>query len=122
MTTRSSQSTTRCGRCGSRSIGVKLGTQQSHRSGSSVTRAAELADAGAEPTVLATGPPVLQSKLAVPEPPRFMVTRSRFLHRLTESTPTPVTVVTGPAGGGKTEAVASWVRAGAGGQPVAWVT
>jgi LuxR family maltose regulon positive regulatory protein len=87
-----------------------------------VTSTAELADPVAVSTVAFTEPPVLSSKFAVPEPPRFMVARSRLLEQLTACVANPVTVVTGPASSGKTEAVASWVRAGRAGRPVAWVT
>ncbi|GGK42015.1 transcriptional regulator [Pilimelia terevasa] len=71
---------------------------------------------------MAGGQPVLPSKFAVPGPPRLPVARIRLAERLGRCVRNPVTVVTGPAGSGKTEAVAAWVRAGAGGHPAAWVT
>ncbi len=92
-------------------------------SGLAVTSTPEFAESVAEPTSLAAvGPPVLFAKFAVPEPPRFTVTRTRLLEQLSRCVADPVTVVTGPAGSGKTEAVAGWVRAGHAGDTVAWVT
>ena len=52
---------------------------------------------------------LLASKFAVPEPPPFVVTRPQLAARLTGAVRQPVTVVTGPAGSGKTQLVASWV-------------
>ena len=84
--------------------------------------ALQIAESVAGPNPAAAGPPVLFAKFAVPEPPRFMVTRSRLLDQLSRCVGDPLTVVTGPAGSGKTEAVASWVRAGRAEDTVAWVT
>jgi LuxR family maltose regulon positive regulatory protein len=66
--------------------------------------------------------PVLAAKFAVPEPPPFVVGRTRLLNRLTRGVDEPVTVVTGPAGSGKTQLLASWVLARAMGGTVVWIT
>ena len=65
--------------------------------------------------------PLLAAKFAVPSAPRFMVFRRRLTDRLTAGLAGPVTVVTGPAGTGKTEMVASWARAASAGT-VVWIT
>ena len=57
-------------------------------------------------------PPLLEFKFAVPAPPRFVVSRPRLWNQLS---------VTGPAGSGKTELVASWIRAGSLTDTVVWV-
>src|SRR5437016_3730318 len=66
--------------------------------------------------------PLLESKFAVPAPPRFVVCRPRLCDRLSASRSEPLAVVTGPAGSGKTELVASWVRAGSVSDIVVWVS
>ena len=66
--------------------------------------------------------PLLQSKFAVPEPPRFLVVRPRLIERLNRGVREPVTLVVGPAGSGKTQVVASWATAGPTGFPIAWIT
>ncbi|MEU4159063.1 LuxR C-terminal-related transcriptional regulator [Actinoplanes sp. NPDC026670] len=65
---------------------------------------------------------LLTSKFAVPEAPPFMVTRPALLDRVTEGVRGPVTVITGLAGSGKTQLLASWVRSVAVDWPVAWIT
>jgi LuxR family transcriptional regulator, maltose regulon positive regulatory protein len=70
----------------------------------------------------AGGDPLLESKFAVPAPPRFVVARPRLWDRLAASLREPLAVVTGPAGSGKTELVASWVRAGSVDEPVVWIS
>ncbi|HYN95124.1 MAG TPA: hypothetical protein VES42_14840, partial [Pilimelia sp.] len=66
--------------------------------------------------------PLLQSKITVPDPPAFMVPRDRLSTRLLSCGRDQVTVVTGPAGSGKTQAVAAWVRGGRDTDQVAWIT
>jgi LuxR family transcriptional regulator, maltose regulon positive regulatory protein len=65
--------------------------------------------------------PLLEFKFAVPAPPRYVVSRPRLWNRLSASLREPLAVVTGPAGSGKTELVASWVRAGSVDDTVVWV-
>ncbi|MFF7408047.1 LuxR C-terminal-related transcriptional regulator [Streptomyces lydicus] len=69
-----------------------------------------------------SGDPLLAAKLSVPPVLRGLVSRRRLLDRLTEGTNGPLTLVTGPAGAGKTTAVASWARQGTAPGPVVWVT
>jgi LuxR family maltose regulon positive regulatory protein len=66
--------------------------------------------------------PLLESKFAIPERPRFMVRRPRLLERLSSGVHESVTLVVGPAGSGKTQLVASWVTSGSVTAPVAWIT
>ena len=63
---------------------------------------------------------VLQAKIMAPSVPGWMVPRPRLDKHIDQGTAGPLTVVTGPPGGGKTMAVASWAAARPG--PVAWVT
>jgi LuxR family transcriptional regulator, maltose regulon positive regulatory protein len=66
------------------------------------------------------GDPILTSKITAPDVPAWAVQRPRITGRIAEGTRwCPLTVVTGPAGAGKTMAVAMWAAAEAG--RVAWV-
>ena len=65
--------------------------------------------------------PILQSKITAPALPSWVVPRPRLERRIAQGARGPLTSVTGPPGGGKTLAVASWAAAHDGG-PVAWVT
>jgi LuxR family transcriptional regulator, maltose regulon positive regulatory protein len=71
---------------------------------------------------LAKSPPsaadnVLLSKITPPACKEWVIRRSRIEERIAAS---PLTVITGPAGAGKTTAVASWLAVAE--DPVAWVT
>ncbi|PZF87749.1 helix-turn-helix transcriptional regulator [Micromonospora deserti] len=59
------------------------------------------------------GPPLLASRLSAPAPPEPLVLRPRLLAALDEGTGGPVTLVSAPAGWGKTTLLASWFRAAA---------
>jgi LuxR family maltose regulon positive regulatory protein len=64
--------------------------------------------------------PVLESKITAPGVPGWAVPRPRITRLIAEGTRwCPLTVVTGPAGAGKTMALALWAAAEPG--PVAWV-
>jgi LuxR family transcriptional regulator, maltose regulon positive regulatory protein len=66
------------------------------------------------------GDPILTSKITAPEVPAWAVHRPRLTELIAKGTRwCPLTVVTGPAGAGKTMAVALWAAAESG--PVAWV-
>jgi LuxR family maltose regulon positive regulatory protein len=66
------------------------------------------------------GDPILTSKITAPDVPGWAVQRPRITGRIAEGTRwCPLTVVTGPAGAGKTMAVAMWAAAEA--DRVAWV-
>lgn len=67
---------------------------------------------------------LLQTKLNVPVLRRRLVERPRLLERLDRSTGAAVTLVSAPAGFGKSTLVASWLSraAGAGDRRVAWVS
>ncbi|GIF02633.1 transcriptional regulator [Actinoplanes siamensis] len=65
---------------------------------------------------------LLPSKFLVPAAPPFMVERPALLAQVSEGVRGPVTVVTGPAGSGKTQLLASWARSRAVDWPIAWIT
>jgi LuxR family transcriptional regulator, maltose regulon positive regulatory protein len=74
-------------------------------------------------TSLAVAPdPLLESTFEIPDPPPFMVTRPRLLAKLSTRADTPLSVVVGPAGSGKTQLVASWAATQAATTPVAWIS
>jgi LuxR family transcriptional regulator, maltose regulon positive regulatory protein len=67
------------------------------------------------------GVPILTAKITAPAVPDWAVQRPRITKLIAEGTRwCPLTVVTGPAGAGKTTALALWAAAEPG--PVAWVT
>ncbi|MER5971963.1 LuxR C-terminal-related transcriptional regulator [Streptomyces sp. NPDC002055] len=69
-----------------------------------------------------TGDPLLGARFAVPAPPRTHVVRRRLLARLAEGAAGPVTLVSGPAGTGKTVLMASWAAEEQPPGPVVWLT
>ncbi|MFD9976846.1 LuxR C-terminal-related transcriptional regulator [Streptomyces sp. NPDC059017] len=69
-----------------------------------------------------SGDPLLAAKFAVPAVPPAFVARQRLLDRLTEGAQGPLTVITGPAGAGKTTLAASWREADLAPGPVVWLT
>ncbi|MFE5867478.1 LuxR C-terminal-related transcriptional regulator [Streptomyces roseifaciens] len=73
-------------------------------------------------TLAWSGDPLLAAKLSVPPAPRAHVPRHRLLDRLGAATDGPMTLITGPAGAGKTTLAAAWVRDGEPPGPVAWLT
>lgn len=56
------------------------------------------------------GPPLLASRLSPPAPPEPVVARPRLLRRLDAGAAGPVTLVSAPAGWGKTTLLAAWTR------------
>jgi LuxR family transcriptional regulator, maltose regulon positive regulatory protein len=66
--------------------------------------------------------PLLASKFAIPEPPMFMVPRPRLVGRIPSDGPERITVVTGPAGSGKTQLVASWAHQVPESERVVWIS
>jgi LuxR family transcriptional regulator, maltose regulon positive regulatory protein len=66
--------------------------------------------------------PILAVKLATPKAPPFWVARPDLAARVAAGAHGPVTLVTGPAGSGKTQLVASWAASRTSTEPVAWVT
>ncbi|MEU9118849.1 LuxR C-terminal-related transcriptional regulator [Streptomyces sp. NPDC048506] len=69
-----------------------------------------------------TGDPLLAAKFSVPALAGGFVRRQRLLDRLGDGTDGPLTLVTGPAGAGKTTLVASWARLATPPGPVVWLT
>ncbi|NES39497.1 AAA family ATPase, partial [Micromonospora sp. PPF5-17] len=66
--------------------------------------------------------PLLASRLAAPAPPEPVLVRPRLLDRLDQGAAGPVTLVSAPAGWGKTTLLASWARASRAEPPPAWVS
>ena len=65
--------------------------------------------------------PILASKITAPGVPDWVVSRRRITELIAEGTRwCPLTIANGPAGAGKTMALALWAAAGPG--PVAWVS
>ena len=84
-----------------------------------VTNAARQAACARRPAVPA-GVPVLASKITAPDEPGWAVPRPRITTLIAQGTRwCPLTVLTAPAGAGKTTALALWSAAEPG--PVAWV-
>ncbi|MGI5398022.1 LuxR C-terminal-related transcriptional regulator [Streptomyces sp. CA-135486] len=69
-----------------------------------------------------TGHPLLATKFSVPATPGTFVRRKRLLDRLTDGTAGPLTLITGPAGAGKTLLAASWAVGAPAPHPVVWLT
>ncbi|WP_078916294.1 LuxR C-terminal-related transcriptional regulator [Streptomyces viridochromogenes] len=67
------------------------------------------------------GDPVLAARLTVPTVPGTFVRRDRLVEQLTDGAHSPLTLVNGPAGAGKTLLVADWITACAPGA-FAWLT
>jgi LuxR family transcriptional regulator, maltose regulon positive regulatory protein len=65
---------------------------------------------------------VLRFKITIPTVPKWAVPRDRVKDLITSGATGPLTVVTGPAGAGKTVALALWARAERRAGPVSWVT
>lgn len=63
---------------------------------------------------------ILRTKLYRPRPPERLVKRRRLFQRLDEGVEQPLTVVSAPAGYGKTMLVSSWLTEGA--QPACWLS
>jgi LuxR family maltose regulon positive regulatory protein len=71
----------------------------------------------------AVGDPLLLSKLSVPSPRRTMVPRTSLEARVEEGIERTLTVISAPAGFGKSTLLSSWAAASArGGEQVAWLS
>ncbi|MGW7052335.1 LuxR C-terminal-related transcriptional regulator [Streptomyces sp. NPDC054887] len=66
------------------------------------------------------GEPFLRTRFAVPAPPATFLPRRRLTRHLDQALSTPLTMVNGAAGAGKTLLVADWVAGRD--EPVAWLT
>lgn len=77
---------------------------------------------GASKPLTPSGDPLLAARFSVPVLPTTFVRRRRLTERLGEGVRTPLTLVDGPAGSGKTLLAADWIHtAGAAGR-AAWLT
>ncbi|MER6629520.1 LuxR C-terminal-related transcriptional regulator [Streptomyces sp. NPDC000987] len=74
----------------------------------------------AAPCVDPLGDPFLRTRFALPARPATFLRRERLLRHLGQALLTPLTMVNGSAGAGKTLSVADW--ASGLGRPVAWLT
>ena len=67
--------------------------------------------------------PLLETKLYIPKWRPGLVSRPRLIQRLDQGTERKLTLVSAPAGFGKTTVLAEWVAArSAGERPAAWVS
>ena len=70
--------------------------------------------------------PLVETKLLLPEPRRALVPRPRLADLLQRGADAPITLVSAPAGFGKTTLLSGWLAARArgteDGEPVAWVS
>lgn len=66
--------------------------------------------------------PLLASKLTPPRTPRWLVARGRLLESLDAGVQGRLTVLTGPAGSGKTVLLSTWVTTAALPGPLAWLS
>ncbi|HEV7898912.1 MAG TPA: LuxR C-terminal-related transcriptional regulator [Planosporangium sp.] len=64
----------------------------------------------------------LMPEPTIPQPPPNLVERPRLFELLDQAVTHPLTLVSAPAGWGKTTLLAAWVRAGRAPGPVAWFT
>ncbi len=75
---------------------------------------------------LVVSAPLLQTKFYIPRPRRDLVPRPRLIERLDRGTASRLTLVSAPAGFGKTTLLAEWLAAGpatsAGERQVAWLS
>jgi LuxR family transcriptional regulator, maltose regulon positive regulatory protein len=65
---------------------------------------------------------LLDSKFVPPAAPHFSVARPGLVRRLEAAVDKPITLITGPAGSGKTQLAASWAAGRTAAGPVAWIT
>ncbi len=72
------------------------------------------------PGLKAMSTPLLQTKLYIPTPPASYVSRPRLLERLTAGLRGKLTLVSAPAGFGKTTVLSAWVASSE--RPAAWVS
>jgi LuxR family maltose regulon positive regulatory protein len=68
------------------------------------------------------GVPLLASKLSPPHTPRWLVARGRLLELLDAGVQGRLTLLTGPAGSGKTVLLSSWATTAALPGPLAWLS
>ena len=66
--------------------------------------------------------PILMSKITLPDLPGWAVERPRIEKLIAEGARGPLTSVTGPAGAGKTMAIASWAAASSDPCALVWIT
>jgi LuxR family maltose regulon positive regulatory protein len=73
-----------------------------------------------ESSIRSTSYPLLKTKLYIPSPPASRVTRSHLITRLDEVEKKSLTVISAPAGFGKTSLLAEWITQTS--LPVAWLS
>src|SRR5512139_3622681 len=67
-----------------------------------------------------TEPPLLRTKISVPQIPSGFVTRPRLTEQVQRGVAGPLTLLAAPAGFGKTHLLIEWCRSA--GLPIAWLT
>jgi LuxR family transcriptional regulator, maltose regulon positive regulatory protein len=72
--------------------------------------------------VTPTGDPIMAAKLRIPPIQSWVVTRPRLLEILSRGVDGPLTLVSAPAGSGKTFLACCWAAANAATYPIAWIS
>ena len=75
-----------------------------------------------EERVTPAGDPLMPAKFLVPVLNAPVLDRPRLVHRMTEAAAGPLTLVSAPAGSGKTVLAGAWVRPGVPPGPVGWIS
>ena len=96
-------------------------TERSAPTGSTPGGAGAPGEPGPAVSTAVGPPPLLASRLSPATLPEPVLVRPRLLGRLNEGVAGPVTLVSAPAGWGKTTLLASWARAARAEPPPAWV-
>src|SRR5215210_766937 len=96
----------------------------SGRAGVGATKGSTSADdhVRERPRYRTSGDPLLSTKLSVPSVRTSLVPRTRLSERLEEGLERKLTLVSAPAGFGKTTLLSAWVAEISGGRPVAWLS
>jgi LuxR family maltose regulon positive regulatory protein len=79
------------------------------------------ADRGGKP-VTPTGDPIMTAKFRIPAPQPWTIDRPRLLDRLSRGAGGPLTLVTAPAGSGKTVLAGAWATAHRAAGPTVWIS
>src|SRR2546422_9324541 len=72
--------------------------------------------------VVPGGEPIMTAKLRIPPLPPWVVKRPRLYERISRGVDGPLTLLSAPAGSGKTVLASAWVAAGVPARFTAWVS
>src|ERR1051325_11239999 len=74
------------------------------------------------PLVTPAGDPIMAAKLRIPSVQPWVIERPRLLEIFSQGLEGPLTLVSAPAGSGKTVLASSWAAAQTGSSRIAWVS